>query len=140
MQLLVQKLDPGAKVPDYHYEHDAGLDLYALTDATLAPGERVSIPTGIAMAIPPGYVGLVWDKSGHSQKRGLKSLGGVIDSGYRGEILVGLINLSSESVTLPKHTSVAQLLIQKVEHVTVAETDTLDETQRGEKGFGSGSL
>jgi len=135
MQLKVIKLGD-AKLPDYHYAHDAGLDLYVSDEVRIAPGERVSAPTGVAMAIPEGYVGLIWDKSGHSHKRGLKTMGGVVDSGYRGEVKVGIINLSRQEVVIGKHEAIAQMLIQKVEHVAVVE-GALDDTERGEKGFGS---
>ncbi len=138
MTLPIKMLRLGdAKLPDVHYAHDAGLDLYSLEEVTIAPSERVLVGTGIAMAIPQGYAGLVWDKSGHANKRGLKTLGGVVDAGYRGEIKVGLINLSQESVILPKHEPVAQMLIQKVEQVSVVEVDSLDDTERGSRGFDS---
>jgi dUTP pyrophosphatase len=136
LALKVKKIGD-AKLPDYHYAHDAGLDLYASEDTLLSPGERVQVPTGISMAIPEGYVGLVWDKSGHSHKRGLKILGGVIDSGYRGEVMIGMVNLSDVAVTLKKHDPVAQMLIQKVEHVEILEVDELDSTERGVRGFDS---
>ena len=129
-----------AKLPDYHYAHDAGLDLYASEAISLAPGERASVPTGIMLAIPEGYVGLVWDKSGRSHKQGLKTLGGVVDSGYRGEIKVGIINLSKETQTLQKHDAIAQLLVQKIEQVTVVPVESLDETERGARGFGSTAI
>ena len=136
LELKVKRIGD-AKLPDYHYDHDAGLDFYVSTETTLAPGERKQVSTGIAVAIPEGYVGLLWDKSGHSHKRGLKTLGGVIDSGYRGEVLVGMINLSDVSVTLKKHDPVAQMLIQRVEHVEVQEVEDLNSTERGARGFGS---
>jgi len=127
----------GAKLPTYHYEGDAGLDLYTTEVVTLCSGEKKSISTGVQLAIPDGYVGLIWDKGGLSMKRGLKTLGGVVDSGYRGEIIVGLVNLSEESHTFEKGDKIAQMIIQKKEFVTIEEVDEFDTTDRGDKGFGS---
>ncbi len=135
--LKIKKLAEDAEVPFYAHDGDAGLDLYAIQDVTVVPGARVMVPTGIAMAIPKGYVGLVWDKSGLSMRNGLKTLGGVIDSGYRGEIMVGIANISNEEYTIEKGHKVAQLLIQKVEHAEIEEVAELDNTVRGEGGFGS---
>ena len=89
------------------------------------------------MAIPEGYVGLIWDKSGLSQKFGLKNLGGVVDSGYRGEIMVGIVNLGKEDYKFEPGQKVAQLLIQKVESPKIEEVENLEEGLRGENGFGS---
>lgn len=113
------------------------MDLFADEEITLSPGERVQIHTGIALAIPDGFVGLVWDKSGLSHKYGLKTLGGVIDAGYRGEILVGMVNLGDTAHTFQIGDKIAQMLIQKIEHPNIEEVSVLDETIRGEKGFGS---
>ncbi len=137
MKLLIKKIHPQATVPSFAHATDAGLDLCAVEAVTLAPGERRSIATGIAMAIPEGYVGLVWDKSGISHKGGLKTLGGVVDAGYRGEIFVGLHNLSDTSYTFAAGNKVAQILIQKIEQPELIETDALPEADRGEKAFGS---
>jgi dUTP pyrophosphatase len=95
------------------------------------------VPTGIAMEIPEGYVGLIWDKSGLSIKNGIKTLGGVIDSTYRGEVLVGMINLSDADYTFLKGHKVAQMVIQKKEFVDFEEVSELSDTVRGEGGFGS---
>lgn len=135
--ILKVKLFGDAKLPTYHYEGDAGLDLYSAEDITLKPNERRGIKTGASIAIPDGYVGLIWDKSGLSMKHGLKTLGGVVDSGYRGEVIVGLVNVGDDSYTFQKGDKVAQMIIQKKEMVIVEETDSLPETQRGDKGFGS---
>lgn len=137
MKLLIKKLHPDAKVPTFAHATDAGLDLCAVEPVTLAPGERKSIATGIAMAIPEGYVGLVWDKSGIAHKGGLKTLGGVIDAGYRGEIFVGLHNLADVPYTFELGNKVAQILIQKIEQPELVEVDELPEADRGEKAFGS---
>ena len=137
MILKAKKLFPEAILPHYVHGGDAGLELYASQKTTLKPGERTSVPTGIALEIPDGYVGLVWDKSGLSHNHGLKPLGGVIDSGYRGEIKVGVINLSSENYTFEKGHKIAQMLVQKIERLEVTEADSLSESDRGHKGFGS---
>ncbi len=137
MRVQVIRLSESAKVPTYAHPFDAGMDLFASEEVKLAVGERGQIRTGIALAVPEGYVGLIWDKSGLAQKYGLKTLGGVIDSGYRGEILVGIVNLGNEPYTLEAGHKVAQLLIQKVERVEFEETDTLSDTSRGTGGFGS---
>ncbi len=137
MKIFAKKLYPEAKLPNFAHPGDAGMDLYSVAELTLKPGERVSVPTGIAMALPEGYVALVWDKSGVSHKFGVKVLGGVIDSGYRGEYLVGLVNLGQESFEIKVGQKIAQLLIQKVEHPEVEEVAELDETSRGDGRFGS---
>lgn len=137
MKILAKKLHPEAKIPNFAHPGDAGMDLYSVAQMTLKPGERASVPTGIAMALPDGYVSLVWDKSGVSHKNGIKTLGGVIDSGYRGEYLIGLVNLSQEDFEIKVGQKIAQLLIQKVEHPEVEEVEELDETSRGDGRFGS---
>jgi dUTP pyrophosphatase len=124
-------------MPQYAHDSDAGFDIYTAAAVTILPGERVQIPTGIALAIPTGYVGLIWEKSGLSHKAGLATLGGVIDAGYRGEIMVGMINLSETSYTFSVGDKVAQMLIQRVEHAQFVETDDLPQTERGTGGFGS---
>lgn len=137
MQIKIRKLHKDAKLPTYAHTNDAGMDLYCLDEFEMKPGERKSISVGIAVEIPDGYVGLIWDKSGLSHKYGIKTFGGVIDAGYRGEISVGLMNLSDEHFKFEKGHKVAQFLIQKIEHVEFEETDQLNETLRGDGGFGS---
>lgn len=137
MQLKIKKINSEATVPCYAHLDDAGFDLFSVKDMEIAPMSRVQVPTGIAMEIPSGFVGLIWDKSGLSHKNGLKTLGGVIDAGYRGEIKVGLMNLSSEVYVLEKGHKVAQMIIQKKETCEIIEVDELSDTSRGEAGFGS---
>lgn len=137
MKLLVQKLDERAVLPSRSHHDDAGLDLYALEAVTLAPGERQAVGTGVALAIPSGYVGLIWDKSGIAFKQGVKGMGGVIDAQYRGEVKVILVNLSQETVTFEAGQKIAQLLVQKVKLPEVEVVDALPESVRGEGGFGS---
>lgn len=135
--IKIKKLKPDAVLPNYAHAGDAGMDVYASEDVHIKKGERVKVPTGVAMEIPEDYVGLVWDKSGLSMNHGLKTLGGVIDSGYRGEIIIGIANLSNEDYMIGKGHKVAQILIQKVEASTIDEVEELSDSHRGEKGFGS---
>ena len=137
MELRIQKIHQDAKLPAFAHATDAGLDLCTLEEVTIVPGERRTIRTGLALAIPEGYVGLLWDKGGISHKRGLKSFGGVIDTEYRGELFVGLANIGTESQTFNQGDKIIQILIQKVEHPTIVEVDSLDETVRGNGAFGS---
>jgi dUTP pyrophosphatase len=137
LKLQIKRLHPDARIPSYAHAGDAGMDMYAIEEVTVLPGARVSVGTGIAVALPEGFVALVWDKSGLSHKHGLKTLGGVIDAGYRGEYTVGLINLSDAPYTIQKGDKIAQMLIQKVEHPEIEEVDELDLTSRGEGAFGS---
>lgn len=137
LTLKIKRLREDAKIPHYAHHGDAGLDLYAMESVTLAPNARAAVPTGIAMEIPDGYVGFIWDKSGLSIKHGLKTLGGVVDSGYRGEVLVGIINLSDEEYMIRKGEKVAQMIIQRKETIVTEEAKELNGTSRGEGGFGS---
>ncbi|MBA3733453.1 dUTP diphosphatase [Patescibacteria group bacterium] len=137
MFLNVKKLSLDAVLPSYAHDGDAGMDMYSNETVTIEPGQAVKIKTGVAMEIPEGYVGLMWDKSGLSTNHRIKSLGGVIDSGYRGESLLGVINLGIESYTIEKGHKVVQMLIQKVERVEIKEVNELSDTTRGEGGFGS---
>lgn len=137
MEIKIKKLHPEAKLPTYAHNGDAGMDLFAINDVVTKAGERVLIGTGIAMEIPIGYVGLIWDKSGLSTTHGLKTLGGVVDTGYRGEIKIGIINLSEEDYKISVGHKIAQMLIQKVEQPHIIESNELSCTLRGEEGFGS---
>ena len=137
MNVRFRKLHPEARAPHIATVGDAGCDLFATQVVTLQPGERGQVPTGIVMEIPLGYVGLVWDKSGVSHKGGIKTLGGVIDSGYRGEILIGVLNTGSEPYTFEVGHKVAQILIQKVESPIFEEVDELSDSERGQGGWGS---
>jgi len=137
LTLKVKRLHEDAKLPTYGHEGDAACDLYTVKEVVIEPGERVQVPVGFAAEVPEGYVMFIWDKSGLSHKHGLKTLGGVVDSGYRGEVQVGLMNLSTEAYTLEKGHKVAQMVLQRVETVKVEEVEMLSETSRGEGGFGS---
>ena len=115
--LKIKRLDKELPLPTYAYIGDAAFDLLSREDVVIEPGERKGIATGLAVEVPFGYVGLIWDKSGLAIKNGLKTLGGVVDSGYRGEVLVGIINLSKVTHTFKKGEKVAQMIIQKSEEV-----------------------
>ncbi len=137
MILKIKKLNKDAKLPEYAHNDDAGMDVFAVGGVNTPRGARVKVPTGIALEIPEGYVGLVWDKSGIAINYGLKTLGGVIDSGYRGEIVIGVVNLSDEDYEIKAGDKVAQILIQKVEQPQIQEVTELSDSHRGENGFGS---
>lgn len=137
MKLKFKKLHPEARVPNHARTGDAGVDLYTVESFELEPGERKSIPLGIAIEIPEGYVGLLWDKSGLSHKYGIKSFGGVIDSGYRGEIHAGIMNLSDKFFSFEKGQKIIQLIIQKHETLEFEEVDELSSSERGDGRFGS---
>ena len=136
MELKVKRLHPDAKLPRYGHRGDAGLDLFAGVDQVLKAGQIVPVPTGIVTAIPFGYVGLIWDKSGISLQS-VHRLAGVVDSGYRGEIKVVMANLGQEDFVIEKGMKIAQMLIQAVADVEVVEAENLEDTSRGSGGFGS---
>lgn len=139
LQLLVKKLHTNAKLPTKAHHNDAGYDLYSLNDVVFRPGQVTDIDTGIAIAIPDGYVGLIWDRSSMG-KQGIKVMGGVIDAGYRGELKLKLMLLNTFErawVNLPAGSKVAQILFQKVADFPIMEVSELPESIRGEKGFGS---
>ncbi len=140
MNINIKKINDQAKIPEYAHPGDAGMDIFSVEEITLKPGERHAVATGIAMQIPDGYVGLVWDKSGRAIKEGITTMAGVVDSGYRGEVKIVLINLSQEPVQVEKHQKIAQMLIQPIQSATVSEVEELDDTARGEGGFGSTGL
>ncbi len=138
--ILVKRLDEGVPLPAYEHPGDAGLDLRSRVDVSLDPGQRVLIPTGIAIALPPGYVGLVHPRSGLALKHGLTVVNapGTIDAGYRGEISVLVINHDRyESVTVSRGDRIAQLVIQQVVVATLVEVSSLPGSHRGVGGYGS---
>jgi dUTP pyrophosphatase len=138
MKLKVKKISSGARLPVYQHPGDAGMDLFAAEDVRLEAGAVRAVPTGIKMAIPEGFVGLIWDKSGISLQ-GVHRLAGVVDSGYRGEVKVVMVNLGKEPHVFKQGQKVAQMLIQPVHPVEIVDAGEgeLDETSRGEGGFGS---
>lgn len=140
MKLQIKRLDPELPVPAYAHPGDAGLDLLASESSTLRPGERAAIPTGIAVAIPDGYAGFVHARSGRALKEGLALVNapGLIDSGYRGEVKVIVVNLDPASdIDIKRGDKIAQLVIQPVATPDIEPVDELPGTARGEGGFGS---
>lgn len=137
MQIFIKKLDAAAVLPKYAHTTDAGLDLCTIEDFSIKPQEYVQVKTGLAIKFPYGYAALTWDKSGISHKRNLKVVGGVFDTDYRGEYLIGLYNFGTEIQSFMVGDKIAQILIQKVEHPEIVEVDELDQTARGAGAFGS---
>lgn len=141
MMIPVKRLREGAILPTFGSEQAAGADLYACLDApvTITPGQTAFIPTGLAMMLPEGYVGLICARSGMACKMGLAPANkvGVIDSDYRGEFLVALYNHGAESRTISHGDRIAQLVVVPVLHPVFEGTDKLSETLRGTGGFGS---
>ena len=135
-KLHVKKVTDQAILPTRAHADDAGLDLYAFEPGVIKAGEGLVARTGIAMALPPGTVGLVADRSSMA-KKGVKTSGGVIDAGYRGEIHIVLRNITHQDITFDRGERIAQLLILPILTPAVVEVHSLDETSRGEKGFGS---
>ena len=136
----IRLLDPDIPVPALAHRHDAGYDLYSRVSITLAPGQRALIPTGIALAIPPGYAGFVQPRSGLASNHGISIVNspGLIDAGYRGEVKVIVINHDpTHTVTIRRKDKICQLVIQKVEEARFIQVDSLEETDRGQGGFGS---
>ena len=138
-KLYAEKMLPHAILPTRAHASDAGLDLYSIDAYTLFPGDIAKIHTGIKLEIPTGHAGLIWDKSSLAS-RGLKTMGGVIDAGYRGEIIIVMKNLSGDIAHIEKGYKVAQILIQKIELLEVVERNVDTDTSRGSRGFGSSGL
>ncbi|HYY34231.1 MAG TPA: dUTP diphosphatase [Gaiellaceae bacterium] len=140
IELEILRVREGARVPDRAYAGDAGVDLATCEPVSLAPGERALVPTGIAVAIPEGYAGFVQPRSGLAARHGLAVVNspGLIDSGYRGEIQVVLLNTDREQTfSAEAGERIAQLVVLPVPELTVREVDALRETERGVRGFGS---
>lgn len=137
MRLPIQRLDPAAIVPTRAHSGDAGLDLYALEDARIVPGDGTSIFTGIAVAVPYGHVGLIKPRSGLAARHGIDTLAGVIDHGYTGEVQVLLTTHSDTSRWIKAGERVAQLLVIPIAYATPQVVDALPGSARGTGGFGS---
>ena len=140
VDVAVRRLDPELPLPAYAHAGDAGADLVTAVDLTLAPGERAMVPTGVALALPDGYVALVHPRSGLAARHGLSIVNtpGTIDAGYRGEIKVMLINHDpSEPIELRRGDRIAQLVVQRYERARFVEVDALPSSVRGEGGYGS---
>lgn len=138
-EVLVRRLDRGLPLPARAHPGDAGVDLYAAEAVALAPGERTTVPTGVAVAIPEGYAGLVAPRSGLAQRHGLGIVNapGVVDAGYRGEIRVLLVNHGREPVRLERGERIAQLLVVPLSTLKMVEVVELPGSERGAGGFGS---
>jgi dUTP pyrophosphatase len=140
VEVLITRLDPDLPLPRYAKGGDAGADIVSRIDISLAPGERALVPTGIAIALPDGYVALVHPRSGLAIKHGVTMVNapGTVDAGYRGELQIILINHDkSESVSFKRGDRIAQLVIQKVERAEFVEVRDLPGSGRGTGGFGS---
>jgi dUTP pyrophosphatase len=140
VEVLLTRLDPDVPLPSYARPGDAGADLVTTVDVIIAPGRRVTVGTGIAIALPEGFAGFVHPRSGLAAKAGLSVVNtpGTIDSGYRGEIKVCLINHDlTTPISLRRGDRIAQLVVQRVEHAVFREVDELGESRRGTGGYGS---
>lgn len=140
IDVLLQRLDPDVPVPSYAHPGDAGADLVTTVDVDLAPGERATVPTGVAIALPDGYAAFVHPRSGLAARHGVTIVNapGTVDAGYRGELRVTLLNTDAHAtVHLARGDRIAQLVVQRVERVRFLEATTLPGSHRGEGGFGS---
>lgn len=140
LDVRLVRLDDGLPAPSYAHPADAGADLMTTVDVRLEPGQRQLVPTGVAIALPHGYVGLVHPRSGLANRHGLSIVNtpGTVDAGYRGEVQVLLVNTDRDrAVELRRGDRIAQLVVQRVEQVRFVEVEALDETARGAGGYGS---
>ena len=140
VRVQICRLDPEAPLPSYSHPGDAGADLATMVDVRLEPGERALVPTGVSIALPEGYVGLVHPRSGLATHHGVSIVNtpGTVDSGYRGELKVTLVNLDPrDPVHLRRGDRIAQLVVQQVEQATFVEVDELPASPRGQGGHGS---
>jgi len=140
IQVLISRLDRGLPLPVYAHAGDAGADLHARTDVSLAPGQRALVPTGVAIALPAGYAAFVHPRSGLAAKHGITMVNapGTIDAGYRGEILVNLLNTDiHETFTISRGDRIAQLVVQRVSEAHFVEVESLPGSQRGDTGHGA---
>jgi dUTP pyrophosphatase len=140
VQISIRRVDPELPLPSYAHPGDAGADLHSAVDLTLEPGERALVPTGIAMALPEGYVALVHPRSGLAARHGISIVNapGTIDAGYRGEVKVCLVNTDRhEPFAVRRGDRIAQLVIQRFETASFVEADDLSESARGDGGYGS---
>ena len=140
MKVMIQRIDKDNEMVKYAHDGDAAFDIRSSRDVTLSAGGKVIAPAGIKMAIPDGFAGFIWDRSGLAANSSLHCLAGVVDSGYRGEVKVVLVNLSKHDMYIKKGMRIAQMVIQKIEHPILEEVESLDETKRNDGGFGSTGL
>ncbi len=137
LPVQIKRLRPGIILPSYKHLGDAGLDIFSPESFMLQPGERRMVPTGWSLALPEGYVSLIWDRSGIAAKNGITNLAGVIEWSYRGEYGVVLLNTGTEPYEVRAGDRIAQLLVQPVATAELQEVDDLPASIRGEGGFGS---
>jgi len=137
MNINVKLLDNKATIPTRANENDAGWDLYSTIDTIIPPKQRKTVKTGIALEMPNHMAGLIWPRSGLSVNKGIDVLAGVVDSGYRGEIMVCLYNTSDDNVSINCGDRIAQIIFQEVPRVMMTNQEELGSSQRGFKGFGS---
>lgn len=137
MEIKIKKLHPEAKIPVFARDGDAGMDLYSLEEYELKPGERKLFKTGLAMELPVGYASFIWGRSGHALKQGIAVLGGLIDSGYRGDYGIILLNTGDDAYVVQKGERIAQVAIQPVVKPVVIEVDELSTGERNDGAFGS---
>lgn len=137
VEINIKKINSEAKIPEYAHEGDAGMDLFSCEDCIIKAKERRVVKLGISTSFSRGYVALIWDRSGNAAKKGIKTMAGVIDSSYRGEWMVVLLNTSEEDFEIKKGDKIAQALIQPIVSPQIFEVKDLDDTERGEGGFGS---
>jgi dUTP pyrophosphatase len=135
--VLPASVEPGGHLPEYATSGAAGADLRASAAVEIPPGERAAVPTGLRLQIPRGHVGLVWPRSGLAVRHGIDTLAGVIDSDYRGEVRVVLVNHGPEAFSIAPGERIAQLLVQRVERARFTAVSELEGTVRGGGGFGS---
>ena len=140
MKVRIQRIDKENEMVKYAHDGDAAFDLRSSGNINLSAKGKVIVPTGVKMAIPEGFAGFIWDRSGLAANSSLHCLAGVVDSGYRGEVKVVLVNLSKHDMYIMKGMRIAQMVIQKIEHPILEEVESLDETKRNDGGFGSTGL
>jgi len=140
VQVLISRLDPGLPLPSYAHPGDAGADLYARGNVRLPPGQRALVPTGVAIALPAGYAAFVHPRSGLATRHGITVVNapGTIDAGYRGEILVNLLNTdTAQAFTIARGDRIAQLVVQRVSEAHFVEVESLPGSHRGDTGHGA---
>lgn len=140
MEIKIKRLDKDIEIPSFAYEGDAAFDLRSCEALTLPPGEMKIVKTGLAMSIPDGFRGIIKDRSGLAAKHCLETAAGVIDAGYRGEVGIVMRNHSNKDFQIEKDMRIAQMKIEEVPKMTIVEVDNLEDSQRGEGGFGSSGL
>jgi len=139
VRVLISRLDPDLPMPSYAHPGDAGVDLHARADVLLAPGQRALVPTGVAIALPDGYAAFVHPRSGLAAKHGITVLNapGTVDAGYRGEIMVNLLNTDAQAFTIARGDRIAQLIVEAVSVADFVEVRSLPGSHRGDNGHGA---